>query len=64
MKITYETFYELSRMLTGGMAIFHLIYSKHDDKDCFAWQQGVHDFARWLDENGFEITRKDEDFTY
>ena len=51
----YNNFTEISQDLTEGRSIFHLIDSKHDEKDCYAWQQGVHDFGKWLDEKGFIV---------
>lgn len=55
--IIYETFEEISKVLTDGRSIFHVVESKHNDEDCLAWQQGVHDFGKWLDSNGYKVVK-------
>jgi hypothetical protein len=57
----YETFTEIADDLKNGYSVFHRITSKHDKDDCFAWQKGIEDFAKWLDENGYIVANKPSD---
>jgi hypothetical protein len=54
MKLIYESFTEIAKDFTDGNSITHVL-SDHEQKDCFAWQHGVHEFAKWLDSEGLKI---------
>jgi hypothetical protein len=56
----YETFTEIANDLKDGNSIFHRITSKHEENDCFAWQQAIEDFAKWLDDHGYVVVSKVE----
>ncbi len=63
MKIVYETFEELARAMTKGEGMLHIMNCPGKQK-CGEWQQGVQDFAGWLDHIGATVNVTDaaEDF--
>lgn len=50
-------FEDIAGELTDGYSLFHRITSKHDEHECFAWQTGIHDFAKWLDNNNYKVVQ-------
>ena len=57
MKITYESFYELSEVFRDGYGIAHA-KSDHTPDECLPWQKGAIEFAEWLDEMGYKVTTR------
>lgn len=65
MKRIYENFEELAREMVKGDGLLHTFNCVHKDGgDCVSWQNGINDFAEWLDHIGVkvEITDGAEDF--
>ncbi len=65
MKRTYENFEELAKEMTRGEGLLHAFNCVHDtDGDCLSWQDGITDFAEWLDHIGVKVEISDgqEDF--
>ena len=54
MKRSYETFEEIADHFTGGHSITHT-KSSHTPDECIGWQQGVQEFAKFLDLVGMKM---------
>jgi len=54
MKKIYETFNEIAEDFKDGEHWTHKL-SDHTTDDCFAWQHGVAEFAKFLDACGVKI---------
>ena len=54
MKRIYENFAEIAEHFTDGECWTHKL-SKHSAADCLAWQAGVQEFGKWLDEVGLKM---------
>lgn len=61
MKKIYKDFEEIARDFTHGNHWTHRL-SDHTSEECFAWQHGVHEFAKWLDAVGVKIIENPEIF--
>ena len=59
MKRIYEKFEELGEAFRDGEHWTHQL-SKHTPDECFAWQHGVMEFAKWLDTAGVRIIANPE----
>ena len=59
MKKIYENFSEMAEDFRAGEHWTHQL-SDHTSDDCFAWQHGVMEFAKWLDEVGVKIIENPE----
>ena len=59
MKKIYESFTEIAEDFTRGESWAHS-FSDHTPDDCFAWQHGVREFAKFLDEYGLKMTENTE----
>lgn len=58
MKTIYETFYDLADHFRSGYSSTHT-QSKHTPEECVGWQEGIIEFAEWLDENGYQLKQKE-----
>ena len=56
MKIIYETFAEIADDFVFGDHWTHKL-SKHTPDECFPWQQGVNEFADFLDKVGIKLIK-------
>jgi hypothetical protein len=54
MKTIYESFTEIAEHFTDGECIFH-VASEHSPDDCYGWQTGVLEFAKFLDGVGLKL---------
>lgn len=53
-----ENFTILAETLTYGMSEFHQ-KSEHRPEECLAWQHGVLEFAKWLDDHNYLLECSD-----
>ena len=56
MKKVYESFEEIANDFKDGEHWTHQL-SDHTSDDCFAWQHGVSEFAKFLDACGVKIIK-------
>ncbi len=61
MKQAYENFTEIGEHFVKGECWTHSL-SDHSPDDCFAWQHGVLEFAKWLDAVGLKIVANPEHY--
>jgi hypothetical protein len=54
MKIIYESFAEFADDFVAGESMAHC-GSRHTADECFGWQKGVKEFARWIDAAGGKL---------
>jgi len=59
MKKIYETFEEIAEEFKDGEHWTHKL-SDHIPDECFAWQHGVIEFAKFLDACGVKIIQNPE----
>ena len=59
MKKIYESFEEIADHFRTGESWTHQL-SDHTSDECFAWQQGVMEFGKWLDNAGLKIIQNPE----
>lgn len=59
MKKIYETFEEIAEDFVDGDHWTHRL-SDHTNNECFAWQHGVAEFAKFLDAFGVEMISNPE----
>lgn len=59
MKKIYESFSEMADDFKNGDYLTHKC-SDHTPAECFPWQHGVTEFAKWLDACGVRIIQNPE----
>jgi hypothetical protein len=59
MKTIYENFSEIAVDFTDGYSWTHRL-SNHSDAECLGWQDGVLEFAKFLDTSGVKIIENPE----
>ena len=59
MKRIYESFSEVAEDFVTGEYWTHSL-SPHSSSECFGWQKGVQEFAKWLDSSGAKILENPE----
>jgi len=59
MKLIYENFSEIAEAFKDGEAWTHTL-SPHGSNECISWQQGIREFARWLDTAGVKLIQNPE----
>ena len=59
MKRIYESFEEIAESFRDGYSYTHQL-SNHSNDECFAWQHGVIEFAKFLDQIGLKLTEDTE----
>jgi hypothetical protein len=56
MKRIYESLYEIAEDFCNGEHWTHLL-SDHSPDECYAWQHGVYEFAKFLDSAGVQLVQ-------